>query len=281
MTDKIVPSRAVTHAGKFHADDVFSTALLRILNPSIEIARVQRIPEGYHWFAYDIGWGEFDHHQQNAPVRENGIPYAAFGLLWRTFGPQVLSGRDVEAFDKHFVQPLDLDDNTGCGDPIAEIIGNFNPAWDSSEPEDACFWQAVDFAQVILEKRFAAVRAICRAKQLVAEAIAAAKDGIVVLPRYAPWKSAVYRTAAVFVVYPSQRGGFSAQGVPDDETGALKCPFPLGWAGKSEAELPALTGLSSLRFCHNNRFLVAADQLSDAVAACRIALDEQKKEENR
>lgn len=165
MTDKIVPSRAVTHAGKFHADDVFSTALLRILNPSIEIVRVQRIPEGYHWFAYDIGWGEFDHHQQNAPVRENGVPYAAFGLLWRTFGPQVLSGRDVEAFDKHFVQPLDLDDNTCCGDPIAEIIGNFNPAWDSSEPEDACFWQAVDFAQVILEKRFAAVRAICRAKR--------------------------------------------------------------------------------------------------------------------
>lgn len=82
------------------------------------------------------------------------------------------------------------------------------------------------------------------------------------------------------MVYPSQRGGFSAQGVPDDEP--VRSSARSHWVGReTEAELPALTGLSSLRFCHNNRFLVAADQLSDAVAACRIALDEQKKEENR
>ena len=28
-----VPQKGFTHGGKFHADDVFSTALLKILNP--------------------------------------------------------------------------------------------------------------------------------------------------------------------------------------------------------------------------------------------------------
>ena len=31
MEPRQIPSRAVTHAGKFHADDVFSSALLRLL----------------------------------------------------------------------------------------------------------------------------------------------------------------------------------------------------------------------------------------------------------
>ena len=78
-----IPNQAVTHAGRFHADDVFSTALLRILNPQIQVQRVPQLPEGFAGLAFDIGWGEFDHHQQGAPVRADGVPYAACGLLWR------------------------------------------------------------------------------------------------------------------------------------------------------------------------------------------------------
>ena len=35
-----VPDYAVTHGAKFHADDVFSGALLRYMNPNIRIDRV-------------------------------------------------------------------------------------------------------------------------------------------------------------------------------------------------------------------------------------------------
>ena len=34
-----IPEVAYTHAGKFHADDVFSAALLRILRPNIRFVR--------------------------------------------------------------------------------------------------------------------------------------------------------------------------------------------------------------------------------------------------
>ena len=82
-----IPEVAYTHAGKFHADDVFSAALLRILRPDIRFVRAMGLPEGFGGFAFDIGWGRFDHHQKDAPVRENGVPYAAFGLLWRARSP--------------------------------------------------------------------------------------------------------------------------------------------------------------------------------------------------
>lgn len=81
-----IPAAAMTHGGKFHADDVFSAALLRLLRPDIRIHRGFQVPEAFEGLVFDIGLGPFDHHQQDAPVRENGVPYAAFGLLWREFG---------------------------------------------------------------------------------------------------------------------------------------------------------------------------------------------------
>lgn len=269
----MIPNSAVTHGGRFHADDVFSSALLRLLNPKIKIRRVMRLPENFDGLAFDIGGGDFDHHQNGAPVRENGVPYAAFGLLWRAFGDRLIPDAEEAArFDQHFIQPLDLDDHTGCGSETAGLIALFNPGWDSGEPADRCFWEAVSFAQVILEKRLESVRSMCRARSYVEEALRGMVRGVVTLERFAPWKAVLSASDAQFVVYPSQRGGFSAQGVPaDDETHALKIPFPADWAGRSEEELPKLSGIATLRFCHNNRFLIAAGTRSDAVAACHAA----------
>ncbi len=75
-----------THGGVFHADDIFSTELLKILNPAIKILRGFSVPEDFTGIVYDIGGGKYDHHQKDSRVRENGIPYAAFGLLWEKFG---------------------------------------------------------------------------------------------------------------------------------------------------------------------------------------------------
>ena len=73
---------AFTHSGKFHADDVFSFALLLYLNPEITILRGNRVPDDFDGIVFDIGRGKYDHHQKDSRIRENGVPYAAFGLLW-------------------------------------------------------------------------------------------------------------------------------------------------------------------------------------------------------
>lgn len=269
-----IPDTAFTHGGKFHADDVFSAALLKICNPNIAIQRGFAVPQGFAGLVFDIGDGPFDHHAKNSPVRENGVPYAAFGLLWRELGPQLIGPVDAGRFDESFVQPLDLDDNTGCGNQLANIIAAYNPRWDGADRPDDCFAQAVALAQDMLAHKLEAIRSVQRAAAEVNEALGRMKRRIVRLSRFAPWKQQLIPSKARFVVYPSQRGGWAAQAVPASfGSPALKVPFPAHWAGASEQELPGLSGIETLRFCHAGRFLVTAGTEEDAVAACEAAME--------
>ncbi len=279
-----IPAEALTHGGKFHADDVFGTALLQLLRPDIQVRRSFRVPADFAGLVYDIGGGPFDHHQKGAPVRPDGVPYAAFGLLWHAYGEILLQRflppmpteqrrREALRFDEKFVQPLDLDDNTGCGCELAALIGDFNPAWDEDSEPDSAFWRAVAFADTVLRNRLHSIAGFCRAKALVEQALQQMQDGVVILPRFAPWKSVLSPSEAVFCVYPSQRGGWCAQGVPiEDGGGQLKCPFPPQWAGLEDEALQRTSGIGGLTFCHNNRFLIAATTRQDALAACRAAV---------
>ena len=61
----LVPDHGFTHGAKFHADDLFSTALLRLINPDIQVERGFDVPENFDGIVYDIGRGRFDHHQQD------------------------------------------------------------------------------------------------------------------------------------------------------------------------------------------------------------------------
>ena len=67
-----LPNEAVTHNGRFHADDVFSAALLKILNPEIHISRVSAVPENFSGIVFDLANGTFDHHNSNIKYRNNG-----------------------------------------------------------------------------------------------------------------------------------------------------------------------------------------------------------------
>ena len=160
-------AKAFTHSGKFHADDVFSSALLLYLNPQITITRGNRVPEEYDGIVFDIGRGRYDHHQRDSRVRENGVPYAAFGLLGEELGGEILGETLAQRFDEEFVQPLDNNDNTGEKNELATLIGNFNPVWDETEAADGVteeerdrglsvgFLRAVQVAGMVLENKFA------------------------------------------------------------------------------------------------------------------------------
>ena len=278
-----IKDKALTHGGKFHADDVFSAALLKILRQDIKIIRSFEIPENFDGIVFDIGFGEFDHHQRNAEVRENGVPYAALGLLWREFGKEILlragcpeTDVDEEAryFDEHFISYLDEDDNFGTGSELSAIIETFNPSWDSDRPADEAFEEAVGFAEVILKKKIESVLGVNRARGFIKEALENSKDNIVILPKFAPWRSVLSSANAEFVIYPSQRGGYSVQAVAAGPSNAPKRCFPEEWAGRTEEELKRISGIPTLTFCHKGRFMISTDTLEDAIKACRIARDE-------
>lgn len=268
-----VITKAFTHGGRFHADDVFSAALLRYLYPSIQIERGYQVPEDFDGIVFDIGLGEYDHHQNDRRERENGVAYAAFGLLWERFGASILGEEEAKRFDEKFIQPLDINDNTGEHHELAAVIGSFNPAWDSTEDANEAFLKAVDLAQTILELKFKKVFSVERAKTIVEDAIRKQQEGIMVMEIGAPWKQFIANTGIEFVVSPSQRGGYNAQAVEieENEERKLICPFPESWRGKTSEQLQEISGIESLHFVHNSGFLAATKTLDDAILACKLA----------
>lgn len=276
---------AFTHSGKFHADDVFSAALLLYLNPEITIARGNIVPENYEGLVFDIGRGQYDHHQKDSRIRDNGVPYAAFGLLWEKLGPEILGEELAQKFDESFVQPLDINDNTGEKNELATLIGNFNPGWDSKGSNDEAFFQAVSVAGMILENKFERYlgneRADRRVEEVLAEHTEALASGetpaentnILVLPEFIPCQKRLSETNITFVIFPSNRGGYCIQPQKKEYSMNYKCSFPAEWLGLENEELEQVTGLQSAGFCHKGGFLMTVGMLEDAVKACRISME--------
>lgn len=264
---------ALTHGGAFHSDDVFSTAFIQIINPEIKVKRVMQVPEGYDGLVYDIGLGRFDHHQKDRKVRPNGIPYAAFGLLFEEFGTLVMSEEDAVIFDETFIQPIDKSDNTGSFWMICDIISDFNPDWIEKQDRDAAFWRAVAVAKEILVNKFRQINANRKAYYLVKEEVDACKGPVLELSQSIPWDDAVKNTDLLYVIYASERGGYNVQTVRLDDGEGEKKPFPEDWRGKPADYLQKVTGVPGIRFCHNSGFLCAVETLEDARKIAEIAVN--------
>lgn len=268
---------AFTHSGKFHADDVFSSALLLYLNPEITITRGNKVPDDFDGIVFDIGRGRYDHHQKDSRIRENGIPYAAFGLLWEDLGCEILGDELAEKFDEAFVQPLDNNDNTGEKNELASLIGSFNPSWDENGGTDKAFFRAVSVAGMILENKFARYLGNERADKRIEEVLETrdqtGDSRILVLPEFIPCQKRLSETEVAFVIFPSNRGGYCIQPQKKEYSLNYKCSFPSEWLGLENEELQKETGLSSATFCHKGGFLMSVGDLSDAIRACQISLD--------
>lgn len=86
--DNII-KQIIVHNGTFHADDVICVAILSIINPAVTVSRLPLscIPANVDdaTIIADIGFGEYDHHQEDAKCRSDGKKHAACGLVFRRF----------------------------------------------------------------------------------------------------------------------------------------------------------------------------------------------------
>ncbi len=137
----------VTHNGNFHADDIFGVAILNLYyQGQIKVIR-SRDPKIISQAdivldtggRYDFSQKVFDHHQLGgAGKRENGVPYAASGLIWKNFGRKLVKSDEAHLLiDQELIQHLDAED-TGFSDFYSEkfqagtwtfdkILKTFNP----------------------------------------------------------------------------------------------------------------------------------------------------------
>src|SRR3712207_2452880 len=89
--------KAVTHSGRFHADDVFVAAVLEAALDKLELVRSRdaEVIAGADLVfdvggIHDAGSRRYDHHMRDLPRRPDGVPYSSVGLIWRDFGRSAL-----------------------------------------------------------------------------------------------------------------------------------------------------------------------------------------------
>jgi len=128
LTKDLNKAKFVTHAGNFHADDVFSTVFMSKLFGDITVIRLKDYDDNdTSKISYDIGRGRFDHHQAGYDKKhDNGIHYCGFGLLWQEYGIEYLKKLNINSLvEKESVAKTLKDNNIdyqGYIDKIANKI---------------------------------------------------------------------------------------------------------------------------------------------------------------
>lgn len=295
-TKTMEQATVVTHGGIFHADEVLATVILSKVLGDITVLRTFKVPEvlSDNVIVYDIGFGRFDHHQKGGNgARENGVPYAAVGLIWKEYGHQIVENTANpelvwELIDRDLIQGVDATDNGAMPKPESElsnmsfsnIISGFNPTWDSNEDSDEAFIKAVEFAETVFENTLKNATAKAKAQKIVEEAIEKSQEHIMVLEQFVPWQEFIFasenpKAAEVqFVVFPSNRGGYNWQCVPDMLGGfGQRKTVPSEWRGLSGENLQKLTGVPTANFCHAAGFLGSAETFEDAYALAKLAVE--------
>ena len=285
----------ITHNGTMHADEVFATAFLSLYFGNFKVARVSEVPKDIstNTIIYDIGKGKFDHHQTDARIRDNGIKYSSFGLLFEEYGLSYLKKlklKNTKAIYnylvKDFIEAIDAIDNGIFPEiksiykikTVSDVIKIFNPSYGSNDNEDEQFIKAVSLAESILTEELKNVIGKVEAGTKVKKLLNKTKGPILILDEYLPYEETVLTSLSgkkiLFAIYPSNRGGYGIKTIPISTTDKTsRVYFPKEWGGLTNEDLEKVTGIKGSLFCHTNRFLMTASDLNTAIKLAEIAIN--------
>ena len=290
-----------THDGKFHADDVCAVAALALLiDGPIEVIRTRDNDKINNAdFVVDVGREyntkkrRFDHHQEEgAGVRENGIPYASFGLVWKAYGEKLCGSKAVaEMIEKEIVQSVDAVDN-GVDLVISKfndikpfdlggIVNAFRPTWkEGGENTDIAFAELVRFVKTLLAREIMRMRAKEEVKISVAKAYENSVDKRVII-----LDTPYSREDVVDALYKYPEPLYFLRPVTSGDEWPVVCvrdnpqsfvnrkDLPKNWAGKTGEEFAKISGVPDAIFCHRSLFMAVAGSKDGAVALAKRALD--------
>lgn len=300
LTNDISKATLVTHKGNFHADEVMATVILyeayEKLGKEAILCRVDEMPtirrKGI--IVYDIGGGWYDHHQIGGNgERKNGVPYSSCGLIWKKFGNVLVSESSNPTklwhmIDCMIVQGIDAIDNGTYPEVnypahimgISSIISSFNPNWESEETSDEAFVRAFDYAKVIFDNVIKNCNAKVNSEKIVEEEIRKCEGKVLVLDKYIPWQDTIIYSInpkakdLLFIVFPSNRGGYNWQSIPKKNGSfEVRKTAPNEWWGRTKKELREITGIETVKFCHNCGFIGGCETLEDTIKMVNLAVD--------
>ncbi len=301
LVKDINEANGITHNGTMHADEVFATAFLSLYFKNFKVARVSEVPKDISTktIIYDIGKGRFDHHQTDARIRDNGIKYSSFGLLFEEYGLNYLKKlklKNTKAIYnylvKDFIEAIDAIDNGIFPEikaiykikTVSDVIKIFNPSYGSNDKEDEQFIKAVSLAESILTEELKNVIGKVEAGVKVKKILNKTKGPILILDEYLPYEETILTSLSgkkiLFAIYPSNRGGYGIKTIPISTTDKTsRVYFPKPWGGLTNDALEKVTGIKGSLFCHTNRFLMTASDLDTAKKLAELAININEKAE--
>jgi uncharacterized UPF0160 family protein len=295
--------KIVTHSGSFHADDVFACAVLayyheqkgkryRIIRTRDEdtINRADIVVDV--GTIYNPEAQRYDHHQQGgAGKRDNGIPYASFGLVWKHYGPLLCSTEDhVEDIDRRLVQPIDAIDNgisisesIECGlydYGIHGIIAAYQTTWkdaSNSALQDRNFNELVSFCKNIIKREVKRSDDRSELLEIIQNAYDRSEEKqIIEIPYHVgvgPLMQVLGEHPEVQYIVAKSGNNWKALALRKEACSfESRTSFPEQWAGKRSDELQEITGVPDAQFCHNALFLCIAHSKEGAQKLAEIAL---------
>lgn len=299
-----------THNGVFHSDEVVACAILCLLNKGKEIQIIRTRDDlilNQCYICVDIGGGNFDHHQPNFnSARDNGIPYASAGLVWKYYGEKLvfnymnynpyfckhtdLTHTILKKIDDTIISLVDCEDNGISSEKhLFSFISDFLPLWFERKPDfDKQFYQVLKIVIEVLEQNIIKNISDVISENILLYNYSNSKyfsNGILEIPSQTiNWLDTVIKindssTSLCnenidFVIFPYPDGGWAAQCVPPNLSHKFeqRIPFPKSWAGQTD-KLPEISQVTDATFCHNGCFFVRAKTKESVIKLCRIAIE--------
>jgi uncharacterized UPF0160 family protein len=290
--------KASTHDGRFHADEIFALAVLKLIFSDLEIVRSR--DENVYKTAdiivdvghiYDPESLTFDHHQRSFSFkRKSGIPYASFGLVWKKFGRSLCGSTEAaEYIDSAIIQAIDADDNgieiiqaTVGGirfHTLSDVIESYVPRYVNDEMVQKGFDRALNFAISYMKRQIKLAKELFEvALPIIRSAIKTAEDPrILIFKKFdKTWLNLISQESenARFVIFPTHRNTWAIRSVPQKGKKFEYCKLlPAEWGGRQK-DFAAISGVDDALYCHNGCFLAEAQSLEGASELTICALDD-------
>ena len=277
LTEKIEEANCITHSGRFHVDDVISTIFVSKIIDNVILARVPSITKVNveNKIVYDIGLGEFDHHQKERNgKRDNGIFYSSIGLLWKRFGKEYLekigakyTDKVFEYIDRELIQNIDAADNMQFELVENKISLDFvklcNPQWNEDITENEAFINALrlaeEFWNVYIRNAISEIEGI----EVIIDKVVKCKECYIVFDKEMPYKKAIkefVENKVKYIIYKSRREGYEVRTIGEN------CKFKdeIVYA-KSINEAKKTSGNKELIYVDNYGKLCCTETLGSAI----------------
>ncbi len=304
------PITITVHDSGFHADDVTAVAILSLYykqkNRRIKIIRTRNheLIEKSDIVCdvggvYDSELNRFDHHQVGgAGVRENGVPYASVGLVWKKIGKEMCAPYEMlfDKIDRECIQFIDANDNGyDMGQkqtdpsplPLPAFFMIYNTTWKErslfcNDIDYERFMHAVKLVEDFFDRCIKVSKQSIEASEEIKKVYEDSNDKAILVfdknfTRPVFIAHLLNYPETLFHIYPDRRGTWSLETIPlSFGSFEKRISFPKEWAGLHDQELKKISGFQDLFFCHNALFLCKTKTKESAIAVAQYVKDVQK-----